>query len=87
MPPMLLRKQRLIGEIAPDSGRIVELPVFSGFQKGTLAASHRRASSVSLRSREPWECPAGFSVGARPPRCGSPQTVLPVSRAALGRPK
>jgi hypothetical protein len=41
----------LIGEIAPDSERIVELRVFLGFQKGMLAASHRRASSVSLRSR------------------------------------
>jgi hypothetical protein len=69
---MLLRKQRLIGEIAPDSGRIVELRVFSGFQKGTLAASHRRARSVSLRCGEPWECPAGFSVGERPPRREAP---------------
>jgi hypothetical protein len=30
-PGCWLRKQRLIGEIALDSGRIVELRVFSGF--------------------------------------------------------
>ena len=42
-----LGNQRLIGRIAPDSGRIVELRVFPGFQKGTLAASHRRAVSAS----------------------------------------
>jgi hypothetical protein len=80
---MLLRKQRLICEIAPDSGRIVQLRVFRGSRKARWPHLIVEASSVSLLSREPWECPAGFSVGARPPRQGSPQTVLPVSRTAL----
>jgi hypothetical protein len=44
MPRLLLPKQ-LIGEIALDSGRIVELRVFSGFQNGTPAASKRPAVS------------------------------------------
>ena len=38
MSRLLLRKQRLIGEIAPDSERIAELWVCSGFPKGTLSA-------------------------------------------------
>lgn len=44
---MLLGKQRWIGGIAADSGRIVELPVLPWFQNDTLAASHRRLVSAS----------------------------------------
>jgi hypothetical protein len=91
---MLLRKQRLIGEIAPDSERIVELRVFSGFQKARWP--HLIVEPVPSLSAlgEPWEWPAGFSVGARPARRGSPKRsgrfadrplVVPNSAIIAGR--
>src|SRR5512138_473584 len=84
MSRLLLRKQRLIGRIAPDSGRIVEFRGFSGFQQGTLAASHRRAVSASLSSRRAlglarplvsWRAPA--VSGTRPGRCRLPRFADP----------
>lgn len=70
MSRLLLRKQRLIGEIGPDSGRIVELRFFRGSR--TARWPHLIVESVPSLSAlgEPWEWPAGFSVGARPPRRG-----------------
>ena len=44
MSRILLRKQRLIGRIAPDSGRIVEL-------RGFIGVPARRAGRISSSSR------------------------------------
>ena len=85
---MLLRKQRLIGRIAPDSGRIVELRIFSGFQKGTLAASHRRAVSASLSSRGGREVTRSL-VSWRAPavsRRATEGAACPFRGPAFGRP-
>jgi hypothetical protein len=45
--PVGLASSRGIDEVRSASGRIVQLRIVSGFERSTLAASHRRAVTAS----------------------------------------